>query len=308
MLVCYALGDDERDGHLDLARFADGLTSAAGWVGKVVGAMRTTRILREMAVESRELAVPLVLEQAAVTSAEDDALAAAVPLIEQATRGLPATSATLRIVHASALHELLGLPPLCPWLLTPGQGDELRDVLEHRPDLLRRTLRGDQGTGCGTVGEAVGVLWAGWSWDDAAAMLALSTRHRDIPKVLASAALQPLPRPTARSGELEHIRVRARDGVPVPAADAVGAVFEAFLDSRVDVFTDFDRVRHPLTLSECSRREASLDAFPALLRGAAHQAGVGDLDLLSGLIALFIEPLPVADPAFFTPTRWRFPT
>src|SRR5699024_12408451 len=36
MLVSYALGGPGRGGHLDVTRFADGSTSASGWVGKVI--------------------------------------------------------------------------------------------------------------------------------------------------------------------------------------------------------------------------------------------------------------------------------
>lgn len=306
MLVCYALGDVDRDGHLDPGRFGDGTVSAAGWVGKVIGAMRTTRILREMSVETRELAVPGVLEHAAVVSVEDAVLAEAVPEVDDSTRGMPATSATIRLVHASALHQLLGLPPLRPWKLTYQQRADLLHELESRPDSLREVLTGELAGIDGSVRESIGLLWAGWNRDDVAAMLALSTPERDIPGVLASAALRPLPRPTARSGDLERLRTRARDGVPAPAADAVSTAFEAFLECQVEFHTDFDRIRRGPTATETARREASRVALPSLLRDAAQQIGIGHLDLLSGLIALFIEPLPVADPVYFTPTRWRF--
>lgn len=62
MLVLYARGNRERDGHLDPARPANGTVSAAGCVGKVSGAMRAPRILRGMSVGSRDLACPGVLE------------------------------------------------------------------------------------------------------------------------------------------------------------------------------------------------------------------------------------------------------
>ncbi|MGP5672596.1 hypothetical protein [Brachybacterium alimentarium] len=307
MLVRYALGDAENDGHLDPGRFADGSSSAAGWVGKVIGTMRTTRILREMSVETRELACPEVLEHVAVTSAEDAVLAGTVPEVDESTRGLPATSATIRVVHASALHQLLGLPPQRLWNLTKDQRAVLLHELESRPVSLRRVLAGELEGIDASVHESIGLLWAGWSRDDVAAMLALSTPERDIPRVLASAALRPLPRPTARSGDLDRLRARARDGVPAPAAAAVGTAFEAFLDCQVEVHTDFDRLRRRLTATEAARREASRAALPALLREASQQIGIGHLDLLSGLIALFIEPLPVADPVYFAPTSWRFP-
>lgn len=306
MLVRYALGNRERDGHLDPQRFVDGTVSAAGWVGKVIGAMRTTRILREMSVETRELAYSGVLERAAVASAEDAVLAAAVPDVDESTRGLPTTSATIRLVHASALHQLLGLPPLRPWNLTHEQRAVQLHELESRPDSLRQVLAGEREDIDGSVRESIGLLWAGWSRDDVAAMLALSTPDRDIPRVLASAALRPLPRPAARSGDLDRLRARALDGVPEPAASAVSTAFEAFLDYRVEMYTDFDRIRRPPTAAETARWEASRGNFPAMLREAAQQIGIGHLDLLSGLIALVIEPLPVADPAYFTPTRWRF--
>lgn len=306
MLVGYALGDVDRDGHLDPARFVDGTVSAAGWFGKVVGAMRTTRILREMSVETRELACPGVLERVAVASAEDAVLAGTVPEVETSTHGLPATSATIRLVHASALHQLLGLPPLRPWNLTHEQRAQQLEVLEFHPDSLRRVLAGKLEGIDGTVRESIGQLWAGWNRDDVAAMLALSTPERDIPRVLVRAVLRPLPRPSARSGDLDRLRARARDGVPASATTVVSAAFEAFLDCRVEVHADFDRIRRRPTATEATRHEASREVLPALLQEASQLIGIGHLDLLSGLIGLFIDPLPVADPVYFTPTRWRF--
>lgn len=307
MLVRYALGGGENDGHLDPQRFVNGKLSAAGWIGKVIGTMRTTRILREMSVETRELAAPFALEHATVVSAEDAVLAGTVPEVDESTRGLPATSATIRLVHAFALHQLLGLPPLRAWNLTHEQRAELLAWIEEHPAVPRLVLTGKLGGIDGSVGESVSLMWAGWSRDDVAAMLALSTPERDIPRVLASAALRPLPRPTSRSGALDCLRARAHDGVPASAASAVSTAFEAFLDCRVELYTDFDRIRRWPTAIENARREASRAALPALLCEASKQMGIGHLDLLSGLIALFIEPLPVADPVYFTPTSWRFP-
>lgn len=307
MLVRYALGDGEQEGHLNPHRFADGTVSAAGWVGKVIGAMRTVRILRDMSVEARELAVPSVLEQASVASAEEAMLAAAVPEVDDSTRGLPAISATIRLVHASALHQLLGVPPLRPWDLTHDQTVDLRKSIMHRPEVLRSVLVAEDGGVEPSIRESVVLLWAGWSRDDVAAMLAVSTPMRDVPRVLASAALSPLPRPSAQSRDLDRLRACARDGVPAPAAGAVSAATKAFLDSRVEFHSDFDRIRRQPTATETTRREASRDMFPALLQEASQQIGIGHLDLLSGLIGLFIEPLPVADSAYFTPTAWRFP-
>lgn len=307
MLVRYALGGAEREGHLDPGRFVDGTVSAAGWVGKVIGSMRTTRVLREMSVEIRELACPGALEQALVPSAEDAVLTGEVPEVDESTRGLPATSATIRLVHAFALHQLLGSPPLRPWNLTDGQRADLLHELGSHPGSLGCALTGKLEEIDGSVLESVDLLWAGWSRDDVAAMLALSTPERDIPRVLASAALRPLPRPTARSGELDRLRARAHYGVPAPAATAVSTAFEAFLDCRVEVHTDFDRIRRQPSTTETARRDVSRAELPALLYEAARQIGISDRDLLSGLIALFIEPLPVADPVYFAPTLWRFP-
>lgn len=307
MLVHYALGDARIDGHLDPGRFADGSASAAGWVGKVIGSMRTTRILREMSIETRELAVPLVLERAAVASAEDDALAASVPDIADSTRGLPATSATIRLVHASALHQLLGLPALRPWDLSRVQSDQLRQVFQRHPEELRRVLAEDITGVEPSVREAILALWAGWDQDEVSGMLALSTPDRDIPRLLASAALRPLPRPTIHSRDLERLRARARAGVPGPVAAAVSSAFDAFLDCRVEAYSDFDRIRRQPTGAETARRHASRADLPALLHEAAQQLGVTDQDLSSGLTTLFLEPLPVADPVYFTPTSWRFP-
>src|SRR5690625_263124 len=115
MLVAYALGSPGRDGHLDVTRFADGSTSASGWVGKVIGSMRATRILREMRTEPTVPADSEALEQVPAAGVEDQVLAPQVADIEAHTKGLPATSATIGLIHASALHDLLGLPPLRAW-------------------------------------------------------------------------------------------------------------------------------------------------------------------------------------------------
>ncbi|WP_193119324.1 hypothetical protein [Brachybacterium tyrofermentans] len=248
-----------------------------------------------------------MLERASVAGAEDAVIAGAVPQVDDCTRGLPATSATIRLVHASALHQLRGLPPLRPWGLTRDQRMELQALLEAQPDALRRVLAGQLEHIDRSVSEAVSQLWSGWSRDDMAAMLALSTPERDIPRVLASAALRRLPRPTARSGDLDRLRARAHDGVPAPASTAVSRVFEAYLDCRVEAYTDFDRIRRRPSAADVARREAAQNELPALLQEASRRIGIGHLDLLSGLIGLFIEPLPVADPAYFAPTRWRFP-
>lgn len=308
MLAHYALGGPGREGHLDPARFADSLESAAGWIGKVVGSMRTTRILREMSVDSRELASPMALERAAVSSAEDAVLAASVPEVDESTRGLPATSATIRVVHASALHQLLGLPPLRPWKLTHEQRADLLVWFEEDPDSPRRILSGDVDGISRSARESIGLLWAGWSRDDVAAMLAKSTSERDIPRVLAEAALRRLPRPTARSGDIARLRDLACDGAPPCAQVAVSSVFEAFVDYRVEPYTDYDRIRRQPTATEVARREASVGAFPALMQEAARLLGIGRLDLVSGLTRLFIDPLPVADSTYYAPTAWRFPS
>lgn len=306
MLAHYALGGPGCVGHLDPSRFADGATSATGWVGKVIGSMRTTRILREMRTDTRELVSPMELDQVSVPSAEDVAVAAQVPGVEESTRGLPSTSATIRLVHASALHQLLGLPPLRPWWLSRAQKNTLLAAFDESPAAACRVLAGDvDGIDTSTV-EAIWQLWSGWSQDDVAEVLAKSTPERDISRLLGEAALRRLPRPTARSGDLDRMRVRARDGVPASAAAAVSAAFEAFLDGRVELYTDFDRIRRRPAATESARREASVEALPDLLQDAARLIGINRLDLLSGLIGLFIESLPVADPVYFTPTRWRF--
>src|SRR5699024_6542843 len=109
----------------------------------------------------------------------------------------------------------------------------------------------------GAVSTLVGSLWGGWAHDDVAAMLAASTESRDIPHLLCQAALRPLPRPTARSGELDRLRARARDAVPADARPAVATVLEAFVDAEVQVYTDFDRIRRPVSAQARSRRRAS---------------------------------------------------
>src|SRR5699024_767753 len=125
-----------------------------------------------------------------------------------------------------------------------------------------------------TVGDAsasaIRALWGGWSRDDVSAMLAASTTARNIPYLLCRAALRPLPRPTARSGDLDRIRTRAREAVPAGARPTVARVLEAFLDAEVAVYTDFDRIRRPLPDEQAIRRENATTALPGLLDEAAR--------------------------------------
>src|SRR5699024_7284371 len=118
----------------------------------------------------------------------------------------------------------------------------------------------------------------------------------------------PLPRPTARSGTLDRIQAQIRHFVPDHAAPAVEAALEAFVDAEVESYTDFDRIRRPLTPEQRSRKDASVTALAELSVQAARQLGVTHLDVLSGLIGALIDPLPVVDARYFTPTPWRFPT
>ena len=305
MLVAYALDGPDRTRHLDVSRFADGATSASGWVGKVIGSMRATRILREMRSEPTVPADCETLEQVPTTSIEDQVLAPRAADVEAHTKGLPAASSTIGLIHASALHDLLGLPPLRPWALTAGQRTRALEAITADPGLASRVLSGPAAA-ASDAAALVGILRGGWGGDDVAAMLAASTEGRDIPYLLYQAALRPLPRPTARSGELDRIRTRAHQSVPADARPAVATVLEAFVDAEVEVYTDFDRIRRPLSAQERSRRRASAGVLPGLLVEAARRLDVGHLDVYSGLVGLLIEPLPVVQSQFFTPTAWRF--
>lgn len=305
MLVSYSLPSLGRDGRLDVTRFADGTTSAAGWIGKVIGAMRATRILREMHTDTAVLTDSEKLEQVPAPGVEEQVLAPRTSDLEERTKGLPAASASVRLIHASALHDLLGVPPLRAWELTPAQRDAVLESVGEDPGFPARVLVGSVTDD--PIPTLVSVLWGGWSRDDVAAMLAASTPGRDIPRLLCQAALRPLPRPRARSGELSRIRARAHDGVPASARPAVQGVLEAFLDVEVEAYTDFDRIRRPLSDMEQSRRDASRTALPGLVEEAARQLGVTTLDVTSGLIGLFTEPLAIVESRNFTPTVWRFP-
>lgn len=305
MLVSYSLSSSDRRGRLDVTRFADGTTSASGWIGKVIGAMRATRILREMHTDTAVLTDSETLEQVPAPGVEEQVLAPRTSDLEDCTKGLPAASATVRLIHASALHDLLGLPPLRAWEITPTQQYALLIAVGEDPELPVRVLSGSVTDG--PITTLVSVLWGGWSRDDVAAMLAASTPGRDIPRLLCQAALRPLPRPRARSGELSRIRARAHDGVPASARPAVTSALEAFLDVEVEAYTDFDRIRRPLTDAERSHRGASRTALPGLVEEAARQLGVTTLDVTSGLTGLFTEQLAIVEPRNFTPTAWRFP-
>ena len=305
MLVGYALTNSERPGHLEVARFADGTSSASGWVGKVIGAMRASRILRGMH-EDATTRVDLLgdTDPVSTSSAEATALDEHTVDVEDQTRGLPATSATIRLVHASALHQLLGLPPLRSWRLTAAQRTELTHRVNEDPTLARRFLAANRDVS--GADDALTSLWSGWSRDDLTAMLEKSTPTRDIPHLLCHAALRPLPRPQSRNGDLARARRRVLDAAPSSAQSAAAAAFDAFLDTEVETHTDFDRIRRPLSSADVDARAASAQQLPARLKEAAAAMGVSDLDLRSGLTALFIDPLPVADPIYFTPTPWRF--
>ncbi|WP_341855894.1 hypothetical protein [Brachybacterium sp. GPGPB12] len=196
MLVGYALTNSERPGHLEVARFADGTSSASGWVGKVIGAMRASRILRGMH-EDATTRVDLLgdTDPASASSAEATALDEHTVDVEDQTRGLPATSATIRLVHASALHQLLGLPPLRSWRLTSAHRIELTHRLNEDPTLARRSLTANRNVA--GADEALTSLWSGWSRDDLAAMLEKSTPTRDIPHLLCLAARAPCRAPRA---------------------------------------------------------------------------------------------------------------
>ena len=305
MLVSYALPNSDRPGRLDVTRFADGTSSASGWIGKVIGAMRATRILREMHTDTAVRTDSETLEQVPAPGVEEQALAPRTSDLEDHTKGLPAASATVRLTHASALHDLLGLPPLHAWELTSEQRDAVLESVGEDPGLPARVLAGSATDS--PITTLISVLWGGWSRDDVAAMLAASTPGRDIPRLLCQAALRPLPRPRARSGELSRIRARAHDGVPASARPAVQGVLEAFLDVEVEAYTDFDRIRRPLADMERSRRDASRTALPGLVAEAARQLGVTPVDVTSGLIGLFTEQLAIVESRTFTPTAWRFP-
>src|SRR5699024_1015810 len=116
-----------------------------------------------------------------------------------------------------------------------------------------------------------------------------------------------LPRPTARSGDLDRIRTRAREAVPAGARPTVARVLEAFLDAEVAVYTDFDRIRRPLPDEQAIRRENATTALPGLLDEPASPLHVTRAVVLSGLIEMLIERVPVADPVHCCPTTWRFP-
>lgn len=306
MLVSYALANENRPGNLDVTRFADGTTSAAGWIGKVIGSMRASRILREMHADAT---APVDLlgdeDPTSVPSAEETALDANRVNLEDHTKGLPAASATIRIVHAAALHQLLGLPPLQPWNLTPAQRRELIDQLELDPTLAHRTLVGDPAVPDETRA-ALQDLWGGWSPDDVAAMLAKSTPIRDIPHLLCSAALKHLPRPKTRGGALAHAHDQMLKAAPEGETALFEATFTAFLESAVAPYTDFDRIRRPLTPAETAQREDHARELPTLIAATATALEVTADDILAGLIALFIDPLPIAATLYFTPTPWRF--
>src|SRR5699024_9873438 len=112
--------------------------------------------------------------------------------------------ATVGLIHASALHDLLGLPPLRAWELTAAQRGRLLRAVDDDPALVGRVL--SAAAVDDPAAAAIGVLWGRWDRDDVSAMLAATTEERNIPLLLARAALRPLPRPAARSGQLSRIR------------------------------------------------------------------------------------------------------
>src|SRR5699024_7711617 len=136
---------------------------------------------------------PDTLEQTPTPSAEEQLLSVRAPDVQEHTKGMPATSATVRLVHASALHELLGLPPLRAWELTPAQRRKLLAAVDVDPQLPARVLAGGASDADRPVPGWIEALWGRWSRDDIDAMAALSSPVRDIPHLLCQAALRPLP-------------------------------------------------------------------------------------------------------------------
>src|SRR5699024_12383452 len=115
--------------------------------------------------------------------------------VQEHTKGMPATSATVRLVHASALHELLGLPPLQVWELTFAQRREVLAALDADPQLPARVLAGGASDADGPVPECIEALWDPWFRGDLDATAALSAPGRDVPRPLCPAALRPRPAP-----------------------------------------------------------------------------------------------------------------
>src|SRR5699024_10511067 len=152
--------------------------------------------LRAMHADAALFADPDTLEQTPTPSAEDQLLSARAPDVREHTQGMPRTSATLRLVHASALHQLLGLPPLQASELSSAQRRARRAAVDVDPQPPARVLAGGASDADGPVPGWIEALWGRWSRDDIDAMAALSSPVRDIPHLLFQAALRPLPRPT----------------------------------------------------------------------------------------------------------------
>src|SRR5699024_2526273 len=149
---------------------------------------------------------------------------------------------------------------------------EVLAAVDADPQLPAHVLAGGSSDADGSVPGWIEALWNRWARDDIDAMAALSSPARDIPHLLCQAALRPLPRPTARSGTLDRIRARIRRFVPDHPASAVEAALEAFIDAEVEDYTDFDRIRRPLTPEQRSRKVASAAAPPEECVEAALEA------------------------------------
>lgn len=305
MLVGYALPDG-KDSPLDVTRFAEDDSSATGWIRRTVASFRASRIEREIR-HVRHMAY-LEDEVFPEPASEDPAVFPVdVPdhdEMSEAARDKRKDGEALLFIHASVLYDLLGGPALRWWALSDAERTRVLAVLDEDPSLPRRALTGAEAE---DEADLVCELWEDWSDEQIAEATAKSSSDRDIVGLLTRAAVTPFPKPPPgnRGRDERALRRRIQAGLGL-SRDFSDRLFDGFMGSKVALHCDKDRRRAPLDPTAFVERVASASSFPATLFAASSASGVPHDDLLSGLVRIVLDHVPVLDPRHFTPTGWSF--
>lgn len=300
LMVTYVLPREGRPSPVDVSRFACG-ESAQGWLRHLARCIRSTRIHREIGRRHRE--EPLSDHDRAVADVDHPSMEAVYELRE-ASGKVPRAGQSIVLLHASVLHRLFDGPALQSWCLTTTERTRLRDVLDRDPRLPYRVLKAGSSE-TGDDAELVRLMWSSWCEEGVRDVLAKSTADRDVVGLLTKAAVVPLPRPGKSTGAMSSIRAKLRSALPQVDRSLLMTTLDAFIAAYVAPVSEKDYTRRPLDPEEALRRQMLAPAFPNLIREVARSSGVAPEDLLSGLIDLFLAPIPAVSSEAFTPTGWR---
>lgn len=306
MLTQYALPAD-KESPLDVSQFADGESSATGWVRRTVASFRPSRIERAIAslsgVAYLEDEVAFEPEAPSVQVREhvpDDALVA------EASKDKRRGGETLLFIHASVLYELTGGPALRWWTLSDSERAQVLSAIEADPDLPIRSLRGADDSQ--DESDMVRELWSDWSAEQVEDVVSKSSSDRDIVALLTRAATTPLPRPPAgnRGREERILRRQVQDGLGQCPRDTSAALFDAFMAGKVATYCDKDRRRVPLDHDASIVKKIEASSFPMALSSASLSSGIPRDDILSALVRMTLAHVPALNHDHFSPTSWSF--